>query len=173
VRAAREEGKCIQVFTTETRPAMQGSRLTAYELSRDGFNVTLIADTMVGYVMSRGLINKVIVGADRIVKTGHIFNKIGTYQIALLAKHHKIPFYCAAPSPTFDLESDWREVEIEERSIDELIEIAGRRVAPKGVKVINPVFDITPPELVTGIITERGILKPDFEQSIRRMFQNS
>jgi len=172
VRKAREDGKCIQVYTTETRPAMQGSRLTTYELSRDGFHVTLIADSMVGYVMSRGLVDKVLVGADRITRTGHVFNKIGTYQIAILAERHHIPFYCAAPSSTFDLEADWRDVRIEERNLDEVIKISGRRIAPKGVRVLNPAFDVTPPELVTGIVTDMGILKPDFEQSIRRTFQN-
>jgi methylthioribose-1-phosphate isomerase len=171
VRAASEEGKCIQVFATETRPALQGARLTTYELSRDGFYVTLIADSMVGYVMNRGMIDTVLVGADRITRTGHIFNKIGTYQIAILAKKHGVPFYCAAPASTFDLETDWRDVVIEERSIDEMIKIGGKRMVAKKVKIFNPVFDVTPPELVTGIITERGLLKPDYEKTIPKLMK--
>ncbi|MEE9585526.1 MAG: S-methyl-5-thioribose-1-phosphate isomerase [Nitrososphaerales archaeon] len=171
VRAASEAGRCIQVVATETRPALQGARLTTYELSQDGFHVTLIADTVVGLVMTRGMIDKVIVGADRITQTGHIFNKIGTYPIAVLAKRHSIPFYCAAPASTFDLKTDWREVEIEERSIDEVIKIGGRRMAAKKVKIFNPAFDVTPPELVTAIITERGLIKPDFTETIPKLMQ--
>ena len=166
IRAASAEDKCIQIIATETRPALQGSRLTAFELSRDNFHVTLIADTMVGSVMSRGFIDKVIVGADRITKTGHIFNKIGTYQIAVLAKKHNIPFYCAAPSSTFDLETDWTNVIIEERSVDEIYKIGRKRIAPKKIKIFNPAFDMTPPEIVTAIITEKGVLEPDFKKSI-------
>ena len=166
VRTASAEYKCIQIFATETRPALQGARLTAFELSRDNFHVTLIADTMVGSVMSRGFIDKVIVGADRITKTGHIFNKIGTYQIAVLAKRHNVPFYCAAPVSTFDLETDWSNVIIEERSADEICKIGGKRIAPKKIKIFNPAFDMTPPEIVTAIITEEGVLEPDFKKSI-------
>ena len=166
VRTASAEYKCIQIFATETRPALQGARLTAFELSRDNFHVTLIADTMVGSVMSRGFIDKVIVGADRITKTGHIFNKIGTYQIAVLAKRHNVPFYCAAPVSTFDLETDWSNVIIEERSADEICKIGGKRIAPKKIKIFNPAFDMTPPEIVTAIITEKGVLEPDFKKSI-------
>ncbi len=167
IRASSEEGKCIQVIATETRPALQGARLTTYELSQDNFHVTLITDTMVGLVMSRGMVNKVIVGADRITKTGYIFNKIGTYQVAVLAKRHNIPFYCAAPSSTFDLETDWSDVIIEERNIDEICKIRGKRIVSKKVKIFNPVFDITPPELVTAIITEKGILKPNYKKTIQ------
>jgi len=116
--------------------------------------------------MSRGFIDKVIVGADRITKTGHIFNKIGTYQIAVLAKKHNIPFYCAAPSSTFDLETDWTNVIIEERSVDEIYKIGRKRIAPKKIKIFNPAFDMTPPEIVTAIITEKGVLEPDFKKSI-------
>ena len=116
--------------------------------------------------MSRGFIDKVIVGADRITKTGHIFNKIGTYQIAVLAKKHNIPFYCAAPSSTFDLETDWTNVIIEERSVDEICKIGRKRIAPKKIKIFNPAFDMTPPEIVTAIITEEGVLEPDFKKSI-------
>ena len=166
IRAASAEDKCIQIIATETRPALQGSRLTTFELSQDNFHVTLISDTMVGSVMSRGFIDKVIVGADRITKTGHIFNKIGTYQIAVLAKKHNIPFYCAAPSSTFDLETDWTNVIIEERSVDEIYKIGRKRIAPKKIKIFNPAFDMTPPEIVTAIITEKGVLEPDFKKSI-------
>ncbi|MDW8044540.1 MAG: S-methyl-5-thioribose-1-phosphate isomerase [Nitrososphaerota archaeon] len=170
IKAAREEGKCVKVITTETRPALQGARLNAFELKEHGFDVTLITDSMVGYVMSRGLVNKVIVGADRITKDGYVFNKIGTYQIAVLANKHRIPFYVAAPCSTFDLSRDWRDVEIEERGIDEVVMIKGRRIAPKGIKVLNPAFDITPPDLITALITDRGILKPPYEISIRNVF---
>ena len=171
VRAAKEEGKCIQVITTETRPALQGSRLTAYELREDGFDVTVVCDTAVGSLMQQGRVDKVLVGADRITKTGHVFNKIGTYQIATLAQRHNIPFYPVAPTSTFDLESSWEKVVIEERSVSEVEAIQGRRVAPKGVRVFNPVFDVTPPELITAIITDRGILRPPLEQSIRQAIQ--
>ena len=166
VRAASAEDKCIQIMATETRPALQGARLTAFELSQDKLHVTLITDTMVGSVMSRGLVDKVIVGADRITKSGHIFNKIGTYQIAVLAKRHNVPFYCAAPASTFDLETDWSDVVIEERNVDEICKIGGKRIAPKKIKIFNPAFDITPPEIVTAIITEKGVLEPDFKKSI-------
>ncbi len=166
IRASSEEGKCIQIIATETRPALQGARLTTYELSQDKFHVTLISDTMVGLVMSRGMVDKVIVGADRITKTGHIFNKIGTYQVAVLAKRHNIPFYCAAPSSTFDLETNWEDVIIEERNINEICKIGGKRIVSKNVNIFNPAFDITPPDLVTAIITEKGILKPNYKKTI-------
>ena len=166
IRASSEEGKCIQIIATETRPALQGARLTTYELSQDKFHVTLISDTMVGLVMSRGMVDKVIVGADRITKTGHIFNKIGTYQVAVLAKRHNIPFYCAAPSSTFDLETNWADVIIEERNINEICKIGGKRIVSKNVNIFNPAFDITPPDLVTAIITEKGILKPNYKKTI-------
>ena len=121
--------------------------------------------------MSKNMINKVIVGADRITKTGHVFNKIGTYQIAVLAKRHSIPFYCAAPSSTFDLETNWFNVVIEERNWDEICKIGRKRIVPKKVKIFNPSFDITPPELITAIITEKGILKPDYEITIPKIIR--
>jgi len=124
---------------------------------------------MVGYVMQKGLIDKVIVGADRVTKFGHTFNKIGTYQIAALAQIHKIPFYIAAPVSTFDLRAKHEEVIIEERNIEEVIIINEKRMAPEGINVLNPAFDITPPELITGIITERGLLLPPFEESIMKI----
>ena len=143
VKAAWEEGKKIRVIADETRPKLQGARLTVYELMRDGIPVTLITDNMAGYVMAKGMVDKVIVGADRIVRDG-VANKIGTYTVAVLAKEHKIPFYVAAPTSTFDLSRASEDVIIEERSPDEVIYVGSTRIAPEGVKVINPAFDITP-----------------------------
>ncbi len=172
VRAAKESGKEIKVIATETRPVMQGSRLTAFELKHDGIDVSLIPDTAVGYAMAKGLVSKVIVGADRILMTGHVYNKIGTYQIAMMAKHHKIPFYVAAPLSTFDLRSKPEDVVIEQREPSEVTGIAGKKTAPDDINVINPAFDITPPELITGIITEVGVIKAPFEESIQKLFKS-
>ena len=169
IRAAKESGKRLSVIATETRPVMQGSRLTAFELQHDGIDVSLIPDTAVGHMMSRGAIGRVIVGADRVLRTGHVFNKIGTYQVAILAKEHKVPFYVAAPLSTFDSKSNLDDIVIEERPVDEVIKVGKRRVAPKKVRVFNPAFDMTPPELITGIITERGVLLPPFERSLRAL----
>lgn len=166
LRAANEMGKKIRVIATETRPVMQGSRLTAFELDHYGIDFSLIPDTAVGHMMSSGLINRVIVGADRILKSGHVYNKIGTYQVAALAKRHNIPFYVAAPSSTFDLTSKVGHVVIEERNKNELMKMGNKLLAPKGIKIFNPAFDVTPPELITGIITEKGILKPPYRESI-------
>jgi len=166
LRAANDLGKKIRVIATETRPVMQGSRLTAFELDHYGIDFSLIPDTAVGHLMSSGLINRVIVGADRILKSGHVYNKIGTYQVAALAKRHKIPFYVAAPSSTFDLTSKVGDVVIEERDKNELMKMGNKLLAPKGIKIFNPAFDLTPPELITGIITEKGILKPPYKESI-------
>ena len=171
IRAIKESGKKIKVIATETRPVMQGSRLTAFELKHDGIDVSLIPDTAVGYSMARGLVSKVIVGADRILRTGHVYNKIGTYQIAIIAKQHEIPFYVAAPLSTFDLKSRPEEVIIEQRKPSEVTAIAGTKTAPDDINVINPAFDVTPPELITGIITEAGIAKPPFEESIKKLFE--
>jgi methylthioribose-1-phosphate isomerase len=169
IRAARESGKRLSVIATETRPVMQGSRLTAFELQHDGIDVSLIPDTAVGHMMARGAIKRVIVGADRVLRTGHVFNKIGTYQVAILASRHRIPFYVAAPLSTFDFESSPEDVVIEERSVDEVVRVGKKRVAPKGVRVFNPAFDMTPPELITGIITERGVLTPPFEKNLKAL----
>jgi methylthioribose-1-phosphate isomerase len=169
IRAARESGKRLSVIATETRPVMQGSRLTAFELQHDGVDVSLIPDTAVGHMMSRGAIKRVIVGADRVLRTGHVFNKIGTYQVAILANKHKVPFYVAAPLSTFDFESSPEDVVIEERSVDEVVKVGKKRIAPKGVRIFNPAFDMTPPELITGIITERGVLKPPFEKNLKTL----
>ncbi|MCD6409542.1 MAG: S-methyl-5-thioribose-1-phosphate isomerase [Candidatus Verstraetearchaeota archaeon] len=163
IRGAVEAGKRIRVIATETRPLLQGARLTTFELLQDGIDVTLITDNMVGYVMKLGMVDKVIVGADRILRDGHVINKIGTYTIAVLAREHGIPFYVAAPWSTFDLETKPEEVVIEERDASEVTEIAGVRIAPQEVKVFNPAFDITPPEYISAIITERGVFKPPYD----------
>ena len=160
VRAAIEEGKNVRVISCETRPRLQGARLTCYELMRDNIPVTLITDTMVGYVMSKGLVDKVVVGADRVVKDA-VLNKIGTYNVAVLASEHGIPFYVAAPMSTMDLSRTSEDAVIEERSPTEVTNIRSERIAPEGVKVLNPAFDITPLVYVDGIITEEGVLVPE------------
>ena len=170
IRATNESGKNIKVIATETRPIQQGSRLTAFELKHDGIDVSLIPDTAVGYTMANGLVNGVVVGADRILRTGHVFNKIGTYQVATMAKQHNIPFYVAAPLSTFDLKSNPENVVIEQRKASEVTGIGDTKTAPDGIDVINPAFDMTPPELISGIITENGIVKSPFEKSIRQLF---
>jgi len=171
IRAAKESGKNVKVITTETRPVQQGSRLTAFELKHDGIDVSLIPDTAVGYSMAKGLVNKVIVGADRILRTGHVFNKIGTYQIATMAKQHGIPFYVAAPLSTFDLTSNPDDVIIEQRKASEVTGIGDNKTAPDDIDVINPAFDMTPPELISGIITEKGVAKPPYDESIKILFK--
>ena len=132
IRAASEQGKCVKVIVPETRPALQGSRLTAFELSVDGFACTIISDTAVGSMMQSGKVDLAIVGADRVTKDGYVFNKIGTYQVAVLAKRHEIPFYPAAPTSSFDLRRTHDQVTIEERPVDEVVKIRGRRIAPRG-----------------------------------------
>ncbi|TFH00865.1 MAG: S-methyl-5-thioribose-1-phosphate isomerase, partial [Nitrosopumilus sp.] len=171
IRATRESGKNVKVIATETRPIQQGSRLTAFELKHDGFDVSLIPDAAVGYSMANGLVNKVVVGADRIVRTGHVFNKIGTYQVATMAKQHGIPFYVAAPLSTFDMKTDAKDVVIEMRKGSEVTGIGDKKTAPDDIGVINPAFDMTPPELITGIITEKGVVKPPYEESIKKLFE--
>ena len=164
IRAAWEQGKKVKVFATETRPKLQGARLTAYELVRDGIPVTLITDSMVGYVMQKRLVNKVVVGADRIVKDA-VINKIGTFTVAVLAKEHGIPFYVAAPKSTFDLKITSADVIIEERDPKEVTNIGSIRIAAEGVNILNPAFDVTPLKYVTAIICESGILfKEDFDK---------
>lgn len=160
IRTAISQGKKLRVIATETRPRLQGAKLTTYELLRDKIPVTLIVDGAVGYVMKRGLVKKVIVGADR-VTTRFVANKVGTYLIALAAQANNVPFYVAAPSTTFDLRSGQSEIEIEERNPQEITHIAGKRVVPKGVDVFNPAFDLTPVELVKGFITDRGVIGSD------------
>jgi len=172
IRATKESGKKIKVIATETRPVMQGSRLTAFELKYDGIDVSLIPDTAVGYSMANGLVSKVIVGADRILATGHVYNKIGTYQVALMAKQHGIPFYVAAPLSTFDMKSTTKDVVIEQRKSSEVTGVAGKKTAPDDINVINPAFDMTPPELISGIITEAGVAEPPFDTSIKKLFES-
>ena len=169
VRAAKEQGKLVKVLVPETRPALQGSRLTAFELATDRIDCTVIADTAVGFMMSRGRVDKVIVGADRITRDGFVFNKIGTYQEAVLAKKHGIPFYPAAPRSTFDLNHTHGEIVIEERNFDEIVKIRGRRIVPRGVPVSNPTFDITPPGLVTAIVSDRGLINRPIAKNIGRI----
>ena len=172
IRSVMESGKKISVIATETRPVMQGSRLTAFELVHDGIDVSLIPDTAVGYLMANKMIDKVVVGADRILKSGHVFNKIGTYQVALLAKAHNIPFYVAAPLSTFDMDHDEKDIYIEERSVDEVVKIGEKRIAPAGVRIFNPAFDVTSPELITGIITEKGVIYPPYETNLKPLFES-
>lgn len=161
IRAAREEGKRVKVIATETRPLLQGARLTAWELKRDGIPVTLITDNMAGYVMSQGKVDLVLVGADRIAANGDVANKIGTYTLAVLAERHRVPFYVVAPTTTIDLDIGCgSEIEIEHRDPSEVTSIGGKRLAPKDVEVLNPAFDVTPASLVTAIITERGVVNP-------------
>jgi methylthioribose-1-phosphate isomerase len=171
IRATRESGKNVKVIATETRPIQQGSRLTAFELKHDGFDVSLVPDTAVGYSMANGLVNKVVVGADRIVKTGHVFNKIGTYQVATMAKQHGIPFYVAAPLSTIDMQTKSDDVIIEMRKGSEVTGIGNNKTAPDDIGVINPAFDMTPPELIAGIITEKGVATAPYEESIAKLFQ--
>src|SRR5437870_3483639 len=169
VRAAVEQGKRISVIATETRPLLQGSRLTAFELAHDKIPVKVIVDSAAAQMMSRGVVDKIVVGADRILKTGHVTNKIGTLPIALSAKFYGVPFYVAAPVSTIDMATDPSMVVIEERNQREVLYVAGRRVAPRNVEALNPAFDVTPPELVTGIVTDRGIVGPPFVDSLRSM----
>ena len=171
IRATKESGKNVKVIATETRPVQQGSRLTAFELKHDGFDVSLIPDTAVGYSMANGLVNKVVVGADRIVKSGHVFNKIGTYQVATMAKQHGIPFYVAAPLSTFDMENKAEDIIIEMRKGTEVTGIGDKKTAPDDISVINPAFDMTPPDLISGIITEKGVAKYPYEESIPKLFE--
>lgn len=171
IRAVKESGKKISVIATETRPVMQGSRLTAFELKHENIAVTLIPDTAVGHIMARGIVKHVVVGADRILRTGHVFNKIGTYQLAVLAKRHNIPFYVVAPSSTFDLKNNPNDIVIEERSKTEVIRIGKKILAPKNIGVINPAFDMTPPQLITKIITEKGIVSSPYKKSIKKLME--
>ena len=169
IRAAFETGKKIKVIATETRPKLQGARLTAYELLKDGIPVTLITDSMAGYAMKRGMVDIAVVGADRIVRDA-VINKIGTYTIAVLARENGVPFYVAAPLSTMDLSRTSVEVEIEERNPREVLYFHSVRVAPEGVNVWNPAFDVTPMDYVSGIITETGVLTPkELESKVRNL----
>lgn len=167
IRSAHEAGKNIKVFADETRPYLQGSRLTVWELAEDNIPVTLICDNMAGHFMKEGLIDCIIVGADRIALNGDTANKIGTYSVAVLAKENNIPFYVAAPISTIDFSIDSGDkIPIEERSSDEVTHIKGIRIAPEGIKVRNPAFDVTPNKYISAIITDRGIIFPPFCENI-------
>jgi methylthioribose-1-phosphate isomerase len=167
IRAAVESGKKLNVFADETRPFLQGSRLTAWELMKDGIPTTLIADNMAGAMMRQGKIDAVIVGADRIAANGDVANKIGTYTVAVLAKEHGIPFYVAAPISTVDLNTpDGSKIPIEQRASTEVTHLAGKQIAPDAVRVENPAFDVTPSKYVTAIITERGVARAPYEESL-------
>ncbi|MFC4809252.1 S-methyl-5-thioribose-1-phosphate isomerase [Paenibacillus sp. GCM10023250] len=170
---AQEQGIALRVFADETRPVLQGARLTAFELQQAGVDVTLICDNMAGMVMSKGWVDAVIVGTDRVAANGDVANKIGTYSVAVLAKAHGIPFYVACPLSTIDLNTpSGAEIPIEERSPEEITEGFGKRTAPVGVKVFNPAFDVTPHEYVTAIITEKGIVRPPFDVNLKKLFDN-
>lgn len=174
IRTAFAQGRSLHVYVDETRPFLQGARLTAWELQQAGIPLTLITDNMAGYLMRKGAIDCVIVGADRIVANGDIANKIGTYSVAVLAQAHGLPFYVAAPSSTIDLGlSNGDAIPIEERSSDEVTHIGGRLIAPAGVPAAHPAFDVTPHPLITAIITERGVIYPPFEQGLRSTKQEA
>ncbi|AVX20471.1 methylthioribose-1-phosphate isomerase [Carboxydocella sporoproducens DSM 16521] len=171
IRAAHAAGKQVQVYADETRPLLQGARLTAFELMQDGIPVTLITDNMAGYLMRRGMVDLVIVGADRITANGDVANKIGTYGLAVLAKENKIPFYVAAPYSTVDLTlASGDDIPIEERDPREITHICGQRIAPEGVKVFNPAFDITPNYLIDAIITEKGIIRKPYKVNLQKTY---
>lgn len=172
IRQAFSEGKITRVFADETRPLLQGSRLTAWELMEEKIPVTLITDNMAGWVMKNNMVQAVIVGADRITLNGDVANKIGTYSVAVLAKEHNIPFYVAAPVSTFDFKMEsGSDIPIEERCSDEVTHFSGIRVAPEGVAVFNPAFDVTPHLLISAIITEYGVLKKPYHETIRELQQ--
>jgi methylthioribose-1-phosphate isomerase len=171
IYAARDEGKRFQVFVDETRPMLQGCRLTAWELVQGKIPTTLITDNMAGVLMRKGLVNLVVVGADRIAGNGDTANKIGTYGLAVLSKSHGVPFYVAAPTSTLDLSLvSGEEIPIEERNIAEVTHFRGYPIAPKGVKAFNPAFDVTPHSLIHGIITEKGIIRKPFHKNLKKVF---
>lgn len=170
IRAAIGAGHKINVFADETRPFLQGSRLTAWELMKDGIPTTVISDNMAGVMMQQGKVGAVIVGADRIAANGDVANKIGTYSVAILAKEHGIPFYVAAPWSTVDMETpDGSRIPIEQRNAKEVTHMAGKQVTPDGVRVENPAFDVTPHKYIAAIITERGVAKPEYSGSLKEL----
>ncbi len=173
IRGAVEQGKHVVVYADETRPFLQGARLTAWELVRDGIQTTVITDNMTGALMRHVPIDLVVVGADRIAANGDTANKIGTYGVAVLAREHKVPFYVAAPLSTIDLDTpDGDHIPIEERNAREVTHVGGSRLAPEGALIWNPAFDVTPHHLISGIITERGIFRPPYTESLRRAFED-
>jgi methylthioribose-1-phosphate isomerase len=170
IRAAWAQGRIRSVMACETRPYLQGARLTAWELKREGIPFVLITDSMAGHFMQRGRVSAVIVGADRITARGDVANKIGTYALARLARAHGIPFFAAAPTSTVDLATRrWTDIPIEERSPREVVRIGPVRIAPAGVRAANPAFDVTPARFVTAIVTERGVARPPYGASLRRL----
>src|SRR5437870_792729 len=174
IRGAIAAGKKVAVFADETRPFLQGARLTAWELVRDGIQTTVITDNMSGALMRQGGVDLVVVGADRIAANGDTANKIGTYGVAVLAREHKIPFYVAAPLSTIDLDTpDGSTIPIEERNKKEVTHLAGSQLTPDGALIRNPAFDVTPHEFIAGIITERGIFRPPYIESLRRAFDET
>jgi methylthioribose-1-phosphate isomerase len=172
IRGAVEAGKRVSVWADETRPFLQGARLTAWELVRDGIQTTIITDNMSGALMQRGSVDLVVVGADRIAANGDTANKIGTYTVAVLAHEHQIPFYVAAPLSTIDLRTaDGSHIPIEERNAREVTHVGSSQLAPVGAQVWNPAFDVTPHHLIAGIITERGVLRAPYSESLRKAFE--
>jgi methylthioribose-1-phosphate isomerase len=172
IRGARDAGKRVAVIADETRPFLQGSRLTAWELNKDEIPVTLITDNMAGHVMKKGDVDVVVVGADRIAANGDTANKIGTYMVAVLARQHNIPFYVAAPISTIDLSlKSGEEIPIEERDAAEVTHMREQRLAPEGINVQNPAFDVTPNEFIAAIITDRGVARPPFTESLRPLVE--
>jgi methylthioribose-1-phosphate isomerase len=170
IRAAVEQGKKIHVYADETRPFLQGSRLTAWELMKDGIPTTVISDNMAGAMMSQGKIGAIVVGADRIAANGDVANKIGTYTVAILAKEHGIPFYVAAPLSTIDFDTpDGSKIPIEQRNAREVTHIAGKQMVPDGVEIENPAFDVTPARYVSAIMTEKGIARAPYTESLRKL----
>jgi methylthioribose-1-phosphate isomerase len=173
IYVAHHAGKKLHVFVDETRPVLQGARLTAWELQREGIPLTLITDNMAGYFMRQGCIKAIFVGADRIAANGDVANKIGTYSVAVLASAHKIPFYVVAPTSTIDLSlASGEQIPVEQRKPEEVTTVKGIEIAPPGVSVANPAFDITPHQYVTAIITERGIMREPYEMALRVLFEN-
>ncbi len=171
IRAAQEAGKQVQVYADETRPLLQGARLTAWELMQDNIPVTLITDNMAGYLMRKGMLDLVVVGADRITANGDVANKIGTYSVAVLAKENKLPFYVAAPVSTIDINlPTGDDIPIEERHHEEVTHVFGQQTAPTGVKVFNPAFDVTPNHLIDAIITDRGVIRPPYNVNLKKLF---
>jgi methylthioribose-1-phosphate isomerase len=170
IRAAAEAGKAPRVWVDETRPVLQGARLTAWELDRLGIAATLVADVMAGSLMASGDVDLVVVGADRVAANGDVANKIGTYSLAVLAAHHGVPFYVAAPTSTIDLATPTgAAIPVEERSPDEVRRVGGARLAPDGFSALNRAFDVTPAELVTAVVTELGVARPPYDKSLRRL----
>lgn len=174
IRAMRESGNDVEVFVNETRPFLQGARLTAWELKKEKIRATLITDNMAGYLMQKGWVDAVVVGCDRVAANGDVANKIGTYAIAVLAERHKIPFYVAGPTSSIDVSCpSGNDIPIEQRDPKEVSHIFGRPLAPKGIKVLNPAFDVTSQDLIAAIITEKGVIYPPFQHNIRNHVAHS